>query len=324
MSTPEPESVAGLPTFAALDAYAVLAGERRGASVQVDDTYFRGQTTVMDAVDATPQLAQRQDIVTQSQNVYEEIHVDFDELTEDTLWTASEKLADILQQLPEFQYLDEQFPETCFIVPEWLRTDQGVSYGARIYFFRAESAPEPVEVVRRNIESVLADEDGEFESYLGRLHGYPECCIEYFATYDRTEKRAPELEAIDPVADHVDAPLQEDILDTSTETVVSDLFDTEAAYSFFAREFFPEPGCAQAQSQGEAIYDRLREAFAETLVEDYFRLNVGWSYLMAQSVAAPEGSGRPAPGSLGREHLLFYLPLSVAHAFPRYSQSDTE
>ncbi len=322
MSTPDPETVAGLPTLAALDAYTVLAGERRGASVQVDDTYFRGQKAVIDAVDTTPQLSQRQDIVGQSQNVYEEIHVEFDELTEDTLWTASEKLVDVLQQLPEFQYLDEQFPGTCFILPEWLRTDRGVDYGARIYFFRAESAPEPVEVVRQNIEGVVADESGEFESYLGRLHGYPGCCTEYFATYDRTTERAPELEAIDPVADHVDAPVRADVLDTSTETVVTDLFDTEAAYSFFAREFFPEPDCERAQTRGEAIYDRLRETFAETLVEDYFRFNVGWSYLMAQSVAAPDGSGRPAPGSLGREHLLFYLPLSVTHAFPRYSHSD--
>jgi len=322
MSTPEPAAVAGLPALVALDAYTVLAGERRGASVQLDDTYFDGQTRVMDAVDTTPRLSKRQDILTQTQDVYEQIQVDFDELTEDTLWTASEKLVDVLQQLPEFQYLNEQFPGKCFILPEWLRTDQGVSYGSRIYFFRRESAPEPIEVVRQNIESVVADEDGEFESYLGRLHGYPECCIESFATDDRTDGRAPELDAIEPVADHVNAPVEGDILDTSTETVVADLFDTETAYSFFAREFFPEPGCVQAQTQGKAIYDRLCETFSETLVEDYFRLNVGWSYLMAQSVAASGNPGRPAPGSLGREHLLFYLPLSVTHAFPRYESGE--
>lgn len=320
MESPDPEAVAGLPTFAALDAYAVLAGHRRGTSIQVDSTYFDGQTTVMDAVEGAALLSDRREIAVQSRQVIDQIQVEFDELTEQTLWTASERLVEIYQQLPELQYLDDQFPETCFVVPEWIRTTAGVRYGARIYFF-AGDAPDPTEIVRTNIQALIEESDGEFEAHLGRLHGYPDCCLDYFATFDR-QGTAPELESIASIEESIhDDTLGQDPLSTAVETATDGLFETERAYAFFTREFFPEPGCDRARTLGRDIFEDIRDTYGETLARDFIRLNAGWSYLMAQGVAAETDTpSRPAPGTLGREHLLFYLPLSVTTSFSRYSE----
>jgi len=321
MSPTDTDSVAALPTFAALDVRAVIEQERRGASIQVDGNYFRGQELAIDAVGTASTLTDRRNIVSQSRRFYEQIRVDFDSLTRENLISASDRFGQLLQRLPEVQYLKRVFPGTCFIVPEWLRTGGEVKYGARIYFFRADAAPAPTDILQRNVESVVADDRTEFEQYQGGLHGYPKCCIEYFSTHERQTETGPELEAVEPIENYIDDDVtaERQARSASIGDVVDGIFEIPQAYAFFAREFYPEPGCERARHRGVSIYETLSNAYPETLVKDYFRLNAGWSYLMAKATAPEQRSAkRPVPGSLGREHLRFYLPLRRTVTTPRY------
>jgi hypothetical protein len=323
MSSTNTDSVAALPTFAALDIRAVIEQERRGASIQVDESYFRGQKSAIEAVGTASTLTDRRNIVSQSRRFYDQIQVDFDSLTRDNLISASTRFRQLLQRLPEVQYLKQVFPETCFIVPEWLRTDGEVKYGARIYFFRDDAAPAPTNVLQRNIEAVVADDRTDFEQYQGYLHGYPECCIEYFSTRERQTESGPELEAVEPIENYIDDDVtaERQACSASIEDTADGIFETPQAYAFFAREFFPEPGCEQARHRGVSIYETLSNTYPEALVKDYFRLNAGWSYLMAKATAPEQMSAkRPVPGSLGREHLRFSLPLRVTVTTPRYQR----
>lgn len=320
MSSSATNSVDGLPTFAALDSYAVLKQERRGASIQVDESYFRGQMKVMDAIDSVD-LTKRREIVTQSHNLYDTIDIDLDSLTEENLQTASTRFRQILQQMPEVQYLTHNFPETCFIVPEWMRTQKRVNYGARIYFFREDSAPDPDEIIQRNIEAVMDNNQNDFEQYQGRLHGYPDCCIDYFSSYNRQRDAAPEVDAIKPLTDSIndDATQGGSNSSTSIDELFDGIFEIPDVYAFFAREFYPELECNQARHQGISIYDVLCDRYPEELVKDYFRINIGWSYQMARNMSTLiEESSKPSPGSFGHEHLLFYLPLSSVTTLPKY------
>ncbi len=324
MSSQVGDRVGGLPTFAALDCYAVLEQERQGASIQIDESYFRGQLKAIDAIDSVD-LRKRREIITQSYDLINNINVDIESFTEDNLQTASRRLRQILQQMPEVQYLKHNFPGTCFIVPEWLRTQGRIRYGARIYFFREDSSPDPEEIIQRNIETIMSDKQNGFEQYQGRLHGYPDCCIDYFSSYDRRQDVAPELDAIEPLTDAIndDAIRGDSNASTSIEEFFDGIFEYPDTYAFFAREFYPQPGCNQARQQGISIYDLLYDRYPETLVNDFFRINVSWSYRVAQNVSSPnESSSRPSPGSFGREHILFYFPLSSIFALPKYSDED--
>lgn len=323
MASTNTDSVAALPTFSALDVRAVIEQKRRGASIQVDESYFRGQDLAIEAVGTASTLTDRRNIVSQSRRFYDQIQVDFDSLTRDNLISASTRFRQLLQRLPEVQYLKQVFPETCFIVPEWLRTGGEVKYGARIYFFRDDTAPAPSDILQRNIEAVVADDRADFEQYQGYLHGYPKCCIEYFSTHERQKKTGPELEAVEPIENYIDDDViaEHQACSASIEDIVDGIFETPQAYAFFAREFYPEPGCEQARHRGVSIYETLSNTYPEALVKDYFRLNAGWSYLMAKATAPEQMSAkRPVPGSLGREHLRFYLPLRVTVTTPRYQR----
>jgi hypothetical protein len=103
----------------------------------------------------------------------------------------------------------------------------------------------------------------------------------------------------------------------TVDDLLPTVFETADAYAFFAREFFPGPGCATARKTGIELYETLLGEFPETLVRDRFRLDIGWSFLIARASSDP-GRSRPAAGSLGREHLLFYLPLGTVLGLPRY------
>lgn len=321
MSPTNTDSIAALPTFAALDVRAVIEQERRGASIQVDESYFQGQELAIDTVGTASTLNDRRNIVSQSRQFYDQIRVDFDSLTRENLISASTRFRQLLQRLPEVQYLKRNFPETCFIVPEWLRNRGEVNYGARIYFFREDDAPSPTDVLDRNIDAVVTGNRADFEQYQGDLHGYPECCIEYFSTYEQQTETGPELEAVEPIENYIDDDVtaERQARSDSIEDIVDGIFEIPQVYAFFAREFYPEPGCEQARHRGVSIYGTLSDAYPETLVKDYFRLNAGWSYLMAKATAPEQMSAkRPVPGSLGREHLQFYLPLWVTLTSPRY------
>ncbi len=318
---PSSTGVTALPTFAALDTRAVLEGERRGASIQVSESYFRGQETAIDALETDGTLAKRQDIVSQSRRFYDQIQVEPESVTREALKDASAAYRRLLQQIPEVQYLKREFPETCFVIPEWARSPGRVNYGARIYFFREDAAPAPADVLRRNIDAVVRDELAAFERYQGTLHGYPECCIEYYSDYGRDEETGPELEAVETIAESIEDEAISEGVDRSTsiEDVTPGLFEIPQAYAFFAREFFPEPECERARRRGISIYDTLCEAHVDDLVRDHFRINAGWSYLMARATAPDtQGETRLSPGVLGWEHLLFYLPLAVTSETPRY------
>ena len=313
-------AVGALPTFAALDSYLILEQRRNGSSIQLDESYFRGQTQAIDAVETTAALDKRRTIVSQSRQLYNRIQIDFDSLTRETLESASASFRRLLQQLPEVRYLKQQFPATCFAIPEWIRSEGTVDYGARIYFFGEESAPTPDEILHRNIEAVVSDTRADFERYQGRLHGYPDCCVDWFSTYDRQQTTAPEVAAVDPIADCIDDDALQagPPVSASVDELTDGLFETPAVYGFFTREFFPEPNCDRARRDGLSMYDALCEEFPDALVEDFFRLNAAWSYLMAQATIGAGRSERPAPGSLGREQLLFYLPLSSTVSVSKY------
>lgn len=325
VSPSDTDGVAALPTFAALDARAVIEKERRGASIQVDESYFGGQELAIDTVETASTLTGRRNAASRSRQFCDQIQIDFDSLTHENLKSASTQFRELLQQLPEVHYLKRRFPGTCFIIPEWVRTHGKVNYGARIYFFREGDAPTPTDILSRNIDAVITGNRAEFEQYQGALHGYPECCIDYFSKYERHEETGPELEAVEPIADYIDDRVVSDhnMRSTSIGTIADEIFETPQVYSFFAREFFPEPNCDQARHRGVSIYETLCDAYPESIVKDHFRINAGWSYLMAEATA-PEmmSTQRPSPGSLGREHLLFYLPLLVT--IPLYQRGEPD
>jgi len=304
---PSISDVENLPGFSAIDALAVLNGDRNGSSIQITESYFEAQRRSIDELAPVDGLEDRLGIIQRSRSVWNNISVDFDSLTEDALGEASTKLNEILQQLPEAQYLQQHFPGTSFIVPEWLRTEVEIKFGARVYFFGSDG-PEPEEIVRKNIKSVMADDD-EFTQYQGRLHGYPECCTEYFANWGSTSD-PPEVNSVTPIEKHVNDEVVDEIdISVSLGEVMSDFFGEPHSYAFFAHEFYPEPECDVARRKGVAIYDSLTELLPENIVRDYFRVNFCWSYLMARDVESHTGSS--SSKRLGREQFLMHLPLRL-------------
>lgn len=309
-----PEAVSGLPTLVALDALAVLAGERDATSLHLSETYFRGQARALESV-AAPGLDRRREMVENSLALLQDVQVDFDSLTEANLREASRRYRDVLRRIPEVQYLERAFPGTCFVVPEWLRVQGEVQYGARVYFV-GEDGPTPGDVVEENVAAVVAGDRAAFEAFLGDLHGYPECCVAAFQ--DRpADGPTPEKRAVDPLADRIVDDRLGEGSETSVDEVFEDLFATPFAYAFFTREFYPGPGCSTATNLGVAVFDRLTAHLPHRLVRDFFRFNVGYSYLAAQAIARGADSA-PAPGALGREHDYLYLPLGATLDRPRY------
>lgn len=311
-----------LPAFLALDSAAVLAGHRRGTSVQLDDSYFLGQQQAITAVAEdesdlpSANLEARLETVQHSLSEYNNVEVGIDSLTEAELQRASAEFHERLQELPEIDFLKHQFPGQCFVVPEWLQTGQYLNYGARVYFIDEDDPADPDAVIDANIESVLNEARDEFELYQGRLHGYPECCIEAFQ--DRTPNEPPpEWRSVAPFADSIDEEALGGGPSISIDDVVEPFADEDGRYAFFTREFFPEPGCETAATLGQNIYDALRKASTPQFSDDYFRLTFGYDYLVALSVLDGD-SQRPRPGTLGWEHLLYYLPLRDLRSYPRY------
>lgn len=309
--------VEALPAVAALDAHSVLAGTRRGASIQLQETYFTGQIRVLSALESVCDVESRLDQLERSRELYVETTLEFDAPTRENLLEASRRFRTALQQLPEVNALVNTFPGTCVVVPEWLRVPGEIKYGARIYFFRDDVAPDPQEIVRRNVDAVVDRDRASFDEYRGHLHGYPECCIEF---HGDGQAAPPEVRSMAPFSEYVD---EEAIgrgpdTDTSITQLVPGIADEDALYAFFAKAFYPEPECRAAVEKGKEIYRELADTFGERLVRDHFLLNFATSYLRGPGV--PEGAGRhPQPGCLGREHLYFYLPLRDLLTVSRYS-----
>lgn len=311
-----PTGLRSLPAYLALGAAGVLKGHKRSESVQLDKTYFTGHITVLEGLSDSAGLEHRIRTLRESFEQYNDLRIESEAITRDTLWDESERFLDVLDDLPETRYLRDKFPGECVVVPEWDPAPMGVRYGPRLYFFGEGDAPPPGEIIERNIDAVVNDDRERFERYQGHLHGYPECCIDFF--HSRTPTAPPETRSVEPLQGYVaDNALDADPRDATLDERFPDLLTDEAAYAFFAWEFYPEPKCDQARAMGQAIYDDLSKALPEELVKDYFRLNFGYSYVMAERLGQV-GAKRPPPGALGREHLTFYLPLSGLLSLPRY------
>lgn len=312
------ESIRPLPSFTALDADLVLRGEKRGASIQLDETYFTGQLVVLKKINSTSGFDARIQTIQKSHDFYEDINIEFKSLSRENLWTASHRFRELLQQLPEVNALKNVFPETCFVVPEWLRTNGTVKYGARIYFFRDEDAPDPEEILQKNIGAVMEKEREAYDRYHGRLHGYPDCCIEFF--HSRTNESPPEMRSVEPYAES----FNDEILDAHPneslciDRIITDFLDREGCMKFFASAFYPETDCDEARKRGRDVYTELNRSYPEQLVKDFFRVNFGISYLRARGVIE-DSQRHPTPGILGKEHLFWYLPLSSLLTLSRYS-----
>lgn len=305
-----PQGIGQLPGFFALDVHAVNSGVKQAASVQLDDTYFKGQLAALQAIESSQDLKPRIETIQRSAQTFARMECSVDSLTRPQLLNASETLLDTLRELPEIEYIRRHTPGTCFVVPEWSKTDSQIHYGARVYVFESD-APDPMEIVEENVDAVVDGAPKRFDRYRGRLHGYPECCIESYLEQAENGS-SPERNSMQPYDEFVDDKLFSSRRDPSTriDELVPTLFETEDAYAFFAREFFPEVGCESARTKGKAVYDALVETYPEALVRDYFRLNFGFSALMAQATVT-NASGRPPAGMLGREGRYFYLPLSA-------------
>jgi hypothetical protein len=304
--------VNALPGLVAMDALTVLEDERRGTSVQLTDRYFQAQEMALAAADGSEFVENRLRIVRESREVWEDIHIDFPSLTTENLRTASDRFRDVLERLPEVQYLQRSYPEACFVVPEWMRIDGEVKYGARVYFFR-DDPPDSGDLIDRNIDATVQDDRDDFESYQGRLHDYPECCIDFFRESDRFDGEesleARSLDALDSVVD--EARLREgSVTEAPIEDLLPGFFESPQAYAFFAHGFYPEPGCETARKRGVRIYETLTDDLPEPLVRDYFRVNYGWSVLKAGSP--------PDVTTFGRAHCLSFLPLQMLLSVPRY------
>lgn len=310
------EGVEALPAIAALDAHSVLEGTRPGASLQLDETYFTGQLRVLRALESVSDVESRIHDLERSLELYSEITLELDTPTRENLLEASRRFRTLLQQLPEVNALRNAFPGTCVVFPEWLRTEREIKYGARIYLFRNGTVPDPEEIVRRNVDAVVDQDRTSFDGYRGRLHGYPECCIEFHS--DRTAP--PEVRSVTPFEEYVDEAALDGAPNTSTSIarLVPGLLEDDASYGFFAKAFYPGPGCSAAAAKGREIFGELAESYGETVARDHFRLNFATSYVRGRGVL--EGAERlPEPGSLGREHLYFYLPLGSLLTVSRYS-----
>ena len=312
-------ALGSIPAFFALEVRAVRSGLKRAGSVQLDRTYFDGQQVALRALDSTAAGA-RIDSLGRSRRQFEAVTLSVESPTRRALQSASERLRKQFQALPEIDFLQDHVPGRCFVVPEWSRTGSRLRYGARVYVFRDEDAADPAEIVRENVAAVVDDGTARFDSFRGRLHGYPPCCVDAYS--DRTDaSRSPERRLLQWFGGLVSDDIRSDRRDpaTSVRALVPSLFGSDDAYSFFTREFFPEPGCVAARRSGRAVYDELTDGAAEPLVRDHFRLNAGFTYLMARA-AVTRASSRPPPGFLGREHRCFYLPLSALETLYRTDQ----
>lgn len=305
-----------LPTFVALETLSVLQGRKNGASIQLDDPYFEGTIETLSALERGGVFEDRIQGLHDSLDSFDTIRVEIDSFEMATLKEASAELREVFQEMPEVRYLHAQYEGRTVVVPEWLRMDDRLSYGMRLYFFQEDEGPPATDIIHRNVDAIVNDSYSEFEKYRGELHGYPECCINTYLQR-APDSQPPEQNAVAPLASLIRDDLVGAGTTTSIHEILPEFFKTEAAHSFFAREFFPEPDCTIAQDVGKDIYNGLTDELNETLVRDYFRLNYAFCYAVTNTLLTGRGT-RPPVGALGREHVYFYMPLQETLKISRY------
>lgn len=317
-----PDMVKGLPTHLALDVLSVLTDVRPGASRFLDAQYYTNQLRALDPLDGGGAVGRRSKLLRESRDLWETVSVDFDSFSESALHEATRKLTGIVRELPEVNFLRNNYPGTVLAVPEWIRTDNGINYGVRVHFRPAGDPLAARELTETNIDAVAEDDMPAYRDYLGELHGYPDCCMAAFRAHSDAD-RAPEWRSIAPY----ESCVNDEQLGLSASASVDDLLDgfldRPGAYGFFAREFFPHPGCDTAAGLGVEIYDALAERLPDPLVRDYFRLNFLHAYVLTKSLLRNDGS-RPEAGALGTEHRYFSLPLAPTLALSRYATTNSD
>lgn len=310
-------ALSSLPSFVALETAPVLMGRKDGASIQMSDLYFENQLSVLRSLDGAS-FADRIDSLSDSSETVRNASIHLDSLSVGTLEHAANNVHETYRSMPETKLLRSSFPGDCLTLPEFVRTGgNGIDFGLRAYFFREGDAPDPEDVIHRNVVGVVEETEREFERYQGGLHGYPDCCIDAFM--DRSPgASAPEVRSVEALS-----CVREDRIGASGVSIADillDFFENPHAYSFFSRKFFPESDCETAQERGRDIFEGLTAAFPERMARDTFRLNYALCYTLAHSLT-PEGGKLPRVGSLGTEHVYAYLPLKNALSVPRYRSS---
>ncbi|WP_433629352.1 hypothetical protein [Halomicrococcus sp. NG-SE-24] len=307
-----------LPAVVALEALPVLTGTRRSASIQLSEKYLENRIAVLSALDIDP-TSERIDALRRSRRLLD-TEVSIESFDADAFLEAMNELRETYRRIPEVTFLQENYPGTCIVVPELVRNRNKIEFGARIYFHPEDHAPKPREIVRRNVTAIVNDDEHAFDRYKGRIHGYPECCIASFA---ERNSESPERRSVASLETQVRADSIGTDANVSIEDILPDFFATPAAYSFFSRQFYPEPQCHAAQSRGEEIYEELSNELSEVVARDHFRLNYALCYTVTASLGRGNGE-LPAVGALGTEHIYHYLPLKNALSIPRYNDESPE
>ncbi|WP_231186755.1 hypothetical protein [Haladaptatus sp. DYF46] len=310
-------ALSSLPSFVALETAPVLMGRKDGASIQMSDRYFENQLSVLRSLDGAS-FTDRIESLSQSYETVQDASIHLDSLSVGTLEHAANNVHETYRSMPETKLLRSSFPGDCLTLPEFVRTGgNGIDFGLRAYFFREGDAPDPEDVIHRNVVGVVEETEREFERYQGGLHDYPDCCIDAFM--DRSpDADAPEVRSVEALS-----CVREERIGASGVSITDILpgfFEEPHAYSFFSRKFFPESDCVTAQECGRDILEGLTAAFPDRMARDIFRLNYALCFTLAHSLT-PEGGELPRVGSLGTEHVYASLPLKNALSVPRYRSS---
>lgn len=315
MEIPQGQGV--LPGFLALETLPVLWGCKSGASIQLGDDYYEGIAKSLNALDHD--MTDRRQIISESRKIWNDLQININQIEGTVLFQKSTRLRNVFQQMPEVRYIESAFPGESFVVPEWARNDDGIKYGPRLYFFRKDNSSSPSEILRHNINAITDDTIEEFKRYQGHLHGYPDCCIEYFNEH-LNDAPPPEWRSVEPLVSQLHSEALNSGQNLSLDDLLPDFFDYEYGYAFFSRKFFPHPNCDRAQNHGSEIYGELTDEIPDSLVDDYFRLNYLDCYKTAR-VVKQGAEYRTTPGEFGIEHLSFSLPFTSLLSLSRYEET---
>ena len=303
-------SIDGLPGYVALEALPVASDVKPGASIQIDNSYFSIRLGALDRINAEGRVDDRVEMVRDSYAALNRADISVGGFDENEIHDASLDLMESYRNVPEIERITRSFPGNSFVVPEWIRGDGYLDYGARIYFVGNDSIDEE-DVLEVNIEAVVEKDRERFERYQGEIHGYPDCCIDYFHERDDTSPERRSVEQIDLGAEQQTDP------DEPTISIPDSYFEMDSSYRFFSKEFFPEPGCSEATQKGRKIYDYLDRKLPTGLVRDYFKTNYLYGRKVAELVET-KGERRPGPSKMNDTFTELYLPLKLVSRLPRY------
>ncbi len=289
-----------LPTSVALETIPVSQGVRKGATVELDRDYFEGQRGAIGRTydEKAANLSDRLQGLRESYDTVVNVKVKIGGIDTETLTEASEELRQKFEETYEAEFLDDNTPADVgvFVVPEWVRRREGLSYTARAYFLGEDVDVSPDEIIQKNVESVVS-EDGGFEEYRSDLLGYPDCPDDE----DADSQDVTQIDGFD---------VREDEIGDNVDDIVPYIFDSDYAYMYFSSGFSTTEKCDDAKEIGREVYRCLREEVKEGLVRDFFRMNYLRSWLDAQEHRRGKIQSQSRGGNaIAREEEYLYLPL---------------